>query len=241
MRIFLLFLSILVVCNGVFSQKIISDPHVEKRDLHGFHAISVSYGIELILTQSDTEAVAVSAASVDDRDHILTKVENGVLKISYDYNLWKLWKDRNRKNKRLKAYVSVINLDKINGSSGALVKAEGQLKVRDILLHFSSGSRFDGQVEATDIKVDQSSGSKVSISGAAANIECTGSSGSGFYGYGMVVRNNCNARSSSGAKIEITVNGELSAHVSSGGHVYYKGQGVIRNIRSGSGGHVTKG
>jgi hypothetical protein len=40
---------------------------------------------------------------------IKTVVENGVLKIYYDNDSWKFWK--NGENKKLKAYVSVINFD----------------------------------------------------------------------------------------------------------------------------------
>jgi hypothetical protein len=235
----LLILTALICCHVTYSQKTISDPNVQLRDLKGYHAISVSYGVQLILTQSESEAVAVSALTIEDRDHIKTVVEDGVLIISYAYDLWKLWK--NTSNKKLKVYVAVVRLDRVTASAGSTVKVEGEIKSADLFLNFSSGANFDGRVEATALRVNQSSGSRVVLTGSAKDIECEGNSGSRLHAYEFVVDNNCDARIHSGARIEITVNGELSARVSSGGRVQYRGSGVIRNIRSGSGGHVSRG
>jgi hypothetical protein len=57
-----------VIFNILMAQKEISDPNAETRSIKGFHAIKVSTGIQLILTQSTTEAVAVSATTTEHRD-----------------------------------------------------------------------------------------------------------------------------------------------------------------------------
>ena len=66
------------------AQKTINDPNVEKRTVSSFHGIDVGTGIELMLTEGSTEALAVSAAKTEFRDKIATQVENGVLKIYGD-------------------------------------------------------------------------------------------------------------------------------------------------------------
>lgn len=238
MRRLYLGLFALVITGVVSAQRIINAPNVEKRDVKNFHSIFVATGVELILTQSTEEAVAVSALTVEDRNRINTVVENGVLRISYDYNLWKLLKSTG--DKKLRAYVSIVNIEKITGASGARVKLEGGLKSAEMALHFSSGATFEGKVDAGVVEVEQNSGSRVNISGTAKDLSYDGSSGSRFMGYDLVV-NNCDARTNSGARAEITVEKELSARVSSGGQVYYRGSGVIKNIRSGSGGQVSRG
>jgi hypothetical protein len=227
----------LASCTSILAQKTIKAPNAEKREVSGYHAISVSNGIELILTQSGVEAVAVSADRIEDRDKITTVVENGVLKISYSYELWKLFKSLG--DKKLRAYVSVINIDKISGVAGAVVKLEGSLKSPDLELRFSSGAYFNGSVESNTVNVEQSSGSRVNIAGAVKSLICKGSSGSRLSAYDLAA-NNCEASTSSGARVEITVNGELSVRANSGGQVYYRGGGIIRDIRTGSGGYVTK-
>src|SRR5687768_15751876 len=97
----LLFLSLLVSAI-LFAQKQINDPNAQVRNVKGFHAIKVSNGIQLMLNQGSTEALAVSATDTEHRDRIKTVVENGVLKIFYDQNF--LQQLRNRDNKKLKAY-----------------------------------------------------------------------------------------------------------------------------------------
>jgi hypothetical protein len=218
------------------AQKQINDPNAQVRNVSGFHAIRIGSGIDLYLTQSSTEAVAVSANNVEDRDHIITVVEKGVLKIKFDENIWKLWRIKGRK---LKAYVSIINIDHIDISAGSDVMVDGSLKSTNFSMDVSSGASFNGKVEATALNVDQSSGAKVVLSGSAGDMSIDGSSGAHFHGYDFVV-NNCKADMSSGAKAEITVTKELSADVSSGGHVSYKGAGVIRRIKSSSGGNVSR-
>jgi hypothetical protein len=86
MQKFLLFILISAFSLNMQAQngKIISDPNAETRNVNGFHAIKVSGGIDLYLTQGNDEAVAVSAADPDARQRIRAEVENGVLKIYMD-------------------------------------------------------------------------------------------------------------------------------------------------------------
>ena len=235
---FLIIMLCAISAVSALGQKVISDPNVQKREVSGYHGIAVSNGIEVILTQGATEAVAVSALTAEDRDKITTIVENGVLKISYDYNLWKVWKSTG--NKKLRAYVSVVNIDKVNVSGGARITLDGSLKSIDMNMNATSGGSFDGMVDAATMEIHQSSGSRITLSGAVKQLNYTANSGSRLMGFGLAV-NTCDANTSSGAKMEITVNGELSAHVSSGGNIQYKGNGVIRTIRSSSGGNVSRG
>src|SRR4051812_288351 len=82
-------------------KQFVVDPNAEMRTLSGsFNAIKVSGGIDLYLTQSNEEAIAVSAAEDKFKQGIRTVVENNVLKIYYDGNRnWSL-------KKQMKAYVS---------------------------------------------------------------------------------------------------------------------------------------
>jgi len=74
----------------LFAQQTINDQNATVRDVKGFHGVRVSTGIKLILTQGTTETVAVSADKPEERERIRTVVENGILKIYYDYEKWKL-------------------------------------------------------------------------------------------------------------------------------------------------------
>ncbi len=97
----------------VQAQKTIYDANAETRSVKGYKAIRVSHGIDLHISYGE-EMVAVSAKDTEFRDRIKTEVENGVLKIWYE---WKEGKNiLMASNKALKAYVSYKQLVRITCS-----------------------------------------------------------------------------------------------------------------------------
>ena len=216
------------------AQKTINDANAEKRNVSGFHAIEVSGGIDLYLSQGD-EAVAVSASKDEYRAKIKTEVKDGVLKIWFD------WKSNLRidwGNHKLKAYVSFKNLDRLEGSGGSDISIDGSIKVAKLAMEVSGGSDFDGKIETGELKIQASGGSDVDISGKAARLAIDASGGSDFKGYDLV-SDICNVEASGGSDVHITVNKELSANASGGSDVYYKGTGLIRDLKT-SGSSIKK-
>lgn len=212
------------------AQKSINDANAQKRNVQGFHAIEVSGGIDLYLTQGD-EAVAVSASKDEYRDKIITEVKNGVLKIWFDWksNLKIEWS-----NRKLKAYVSFKNLDGLEASGGSDVIVDGSIKVAKLDMGISGGSDFKGKVESDDLKIHASGGSDVTISGKATRLTIDASGGSDFGGYDFAA-DICNIEASGGSDVHITVNKELTANASGGSDVFYKGNGLIRDLKTGGG------
>ena len=227
----------LILTVAAAQNKIVKDPNAQVRSVKGFHAIKVSNGIHLYLTQGNEEAVAVSAKATEYRNRIRTEVYNGVLKIYYDNDDWKFWSDNNRKN--LKAYVSCKTLDALNASSGSRVEVDGTIKSGNLDMDFSSGAIFNGSINVSALNLDQGSGAQATISGTAASFKVEASSGSSLNGFDLET-NQCNARVSSGGSVDITVRKELIASAHSGGQITYKGGGVIREVNTGSGGEVSK-
>jgi hypothetical protein len=231
--------SALLLCFSAlsFSQEtVIYDKNVQVRNVSSFTGIKVSSGIQLMIKQGDTEAVAVSASEDEYRDKIKTVVENGVLKIYYDENWLRQIKTYNKKPK---AYVTVKTLNRLDGSAGAYIKIIGKLSATNLSVDLSSGSVLSGNITATSISVDQSSGSIMSVSGSAGKLQVEGSSGSIFHGYELAT-DNCNADTSSGSVVEVTANKEIKAEASSGGVVRYKGSAGLRSVSTSSGGSVNK-
>ena len=232
-KLFSLFVVTALIINAS-AQKTIKDANADKRNVSGFHAIEVSGGIDLYLTQGD-EAVAVSAAKDEYRDKIVTEVKNGVLKIWFD---WKTSVRVDWGNHKLKAYVSARNLDRLEGSGGSDIEIDGLLKASKLDLEISGGSDFDGKIESDELNIQASGGSDVSISGKAARLTIDASGGSDFKGYDLV-SDICNVEASGGSDVHVTVNKELSANASGGSDVFYKGSGLIRDIKT-SGSSVKK-
>jgi len=235
----LLFSLLTLVSLSAFAQEVISDPNSshETRTLNGsFTGISVSSGIELFLTQGDSESVAVSASNAKYMDRFVTEVVNGTLKIYFDNKNWNWTKGERRS---LKAYVSFKTLEKLSGSAGSVTKMKSPLAAGNLVMKFSSGATFNGSVEATAIEVDQSSGAEMTISGKAGKLQVETSSGATFKGYQLAV-DFCDAKASSGGAVNITINKELNAKANSGGDIRYKGEALMREVNISSGGTVKK-
>jgi hypothetical protein len=202
-------------------------------------AIEVGGGIDLYLSQGD-EAVAVSASETKFRDKIITEVVNGVLKIRYEYEKGMgLRITLSETKKKLKAYVSYKELDKLHASGGSDVVMEGTLKAAKLDLELSGGSDFNGKVDVTDLKAGASGGSDLHISGSAKTIDIDVSGGSDFKGFDLVVEN-CTIDASGGSDVSITANKELNVDASGGSDVHYKGTAVITKVKSSGGGSVKR-
>jgi Putative auto-transporter adhesin, head GIN domain len=234
-----LFLSILLISSGLFlrAQQTVNDPLAEKRAVGSFHGIEVGTGIELLLSQGNSEEVAVSASTVDFRDKIVTKVEKGVLKIQYESKTGAV----NRKNetKGLKAYVSCKTLDQLYATTGAHIKISGVLQSPSLDMKANTGAEISGKVVLGSLQLDQNTGSKVTLTGTTEKMELEGSTGSKFTGDDMTA-NTCKIEVSTGARLLVHVAKELQVKASTGGTVKYKGEAGIKSIKTNTGGAVSR-
>lgn len=225
------------IATGVFSQKVYNGENAEKRSVGSFHGINVGTGIELVLMEGTAEEVAVSASKPEFRDRIVTKVENGILKIHYDNKLSA--PNTKKEKKELKAWVSYKKLDHLDANTGAAVKIEGTLKSTSLKIKANTGAEIKGMLSVSDLHVDQSTGSIITISGDASKLDIEGSTGSLFKGVDLKT-NTCYAKVSTGAGITVTAEKELNVKANTGGFVKYKGEASIREISKGTGGTVSK-
>jgi hypothetical protein len=206
----------------------------QNRQLTGFHGISVSSGIDLFLTQKNVEEVFVEA-DPDDLDKIITKVEDGILKIYIRENKSFWGNDWNNRSK--KVYVSFKVLDKLHASAGSDVSNESVLKLDKLDVDVSSGSDVKLELEANELKVGTSSGSDITLKGKADYLHADASSGSDLDA-GNLEAKKCRANVSSGSDIRVNVTEDLEAHASSGGDITYSGNPKVKNINESSGGDV---
>src|SRR5574343_562012 len=126
---------------GIRMQAQINDPNAQIRQASGYHGIHVSNAFNVYLSQSNEEAVAVSAASVKDRDMITVEVKDGILHIGLS-NAWK-W---NNGNKKFRAYISFKQLDKLDISGACDVFINGVLKADVLRVQQSGASDLKGKM-----------------------------------------------------------------------------------------------
>lgn len=232
MKKIILFVSLLISL-GLSAQKTVHDDNAVVRNAKGFHAIEISDGIDLYLSQANEEAVAVSASSSDYRDKIKVEVVNGTLKIYYERDRnWGM--SINWGNRKMKAYVSVKNLDKLHASGGADIFIDNELSGNTLSMHISGGSDFKGRLNLKELTLDASGGSDATISGRAEQVKIEASGGSDVHAYDLIT-GTCTIRSSGGSDVHITANKEINASASGGSDIYYKGTASSNTSKSGGG------
>jgi Putative auto-transporter adhesin, head GIN domain len=232
----LLLVSVLAV--NAYSQQLYNDANAQPRTLSGsFHAIKVSNAIDLYLSQGNEEGIAVSAISDEVRNKIKTVVENGVLKIYFESegNWWK-----QSGNKRMRAYVSFKQLDKITASGASDVVVNGAIKANELDLNFSGASDFKGAITANELNVDISGASDITLGGGkVTSLKIVASGASDFKGYDLEA-DNCSVSASGASSIKVTVNNELNASASGASDIHYKGNGKIRDLKSSGASSVSR-
>ena len=211
----------------------INDPNAEPRTVESFHGINVSNAFDVYLSQGNEEALAVSSSDKEYISSITTEVRNGILFIGVERSKW------SRGNKKLKAYISFRKMDKINISGACDVFINNVLKGTDLKIDMSGASDMKGKIEVTNLDVDISGASDMTISGKATQFKIDASGASNFKGENFTV-DYCTADASGASDVKITVNKELSANVSGASDLRYKGEGLIRDIRTSGAGSVKR-
>lgn len=217
-------------------QLLVNAPNVQKRDVGPFHAVEVSSAIDLIIKQGNEDAVAISATDVEVRNRIVTRVENGVLKIYIENPFHWNWGWHNEK---MKAFVSIKSIDRLSASGSSDVYVDGSLKSDNLAIHISGSSDFKGNVQAGELELHQSGSSDSHISGSATSLRVHLSGASDLKGYGLAV-DNCSVEASGSSDVQITVNKELNVQASGSSDVYYKGSAVIKEFHTSGSSSLSK-
>lgn len=228
----------LFTCIALHAQQV-NDPNAELRDVKGFTTIKVSNAFDVYLTQSNDDAVAVSASEEKYRDKIKTEVNNGVLTISYEERSW------NSEKKKLKAYVSFKSIKKLVVSGACDVFILGPVKQDEIEVDLSGASDLktskegNGQLDIKQMNVQLSGASDMTVSGNVAQLKVDASGASDFKGFDLAT-DYCDATASGASSVKITVNKELTAHASGASDVHYKGDGMIKEIKTSGASNISK-
>ncbi|WP_288461632.1 DUF4252 domain-containing protein [uncultured Chryseobacterium sp.] len=226
--------------NNLTSENTSSYLNGESRNVGEFSGIQVSTGVNLVFKQESPTNVKV-IADADKLQYIVTKVDNGVLKVYVDNK-----GQKNLKFKNISVNVSSPRMDNIKASSGATFTTINSVKENNLTIDASSGSVVKGKfnisnnalVEAssgTSVKVEVnsrslvfkgSSGSDASIQGEAETAAFDVSSGAVCKGEAFQA-NQVEAESTSGSNLSVNAVDKLKAKASSGGTIRYRGNPEI--------------
>lgn len=195
-----------------------------------FKSIKVSDGIKTIVEQADNKSITVEA---DDnlQQHIITKIENGILKIEADesYNA--------TETPVVKVKMPVIS--GLNANSGSEITSQNVLITENINVKSSSGSEMNIEVEADNITVESKSGSTIEINGKALKLETFSSSGSTIDAKNLMT-NEVIAKAESGSETSVYPILKLEAKASSGGEIEYHKIPKTISKEENSGGNIAE-
>ncbi|MDR2237138.1 MAG: DUF4252 domain-containing protein [Chryseobacterium sp.] len=208
----------------------------DNRNVGEFSRIDASIGVNVIYKQENARSVKV-LADADKLQYVITKVENGTLKIYVDNK-----GVRNLRFKNLNVNVSAPNIDaittstgavftavnlvtgntlKIDGSSGGVIK--GKFNTRETAnISVSSGASVSMDINTPKLVLDTSSGASAVIGGQATSATIDASSGAACKADDLKI-STATAQSTSGASLTLNVTDKLKVRASSGGAVRLKG------------------
>lgn len=207
---------------------------IEDRHITGFHAVDVGGSFDVYITQGSSESVKVEAPD-EIIDHIITEVDNGVLKI-YNKN------DRNfhfgdlfGNHKKIVVYVTAKDLNAIAVSGSGDVFFKEGIRTNSLRLRVSGSGDMYGRVEVKNLESGISGSGDVKLTGRAESSAVNVSGSGDFEARGLVTVNTLVHVSGSG-DASVNASGSISASVSGSGDVRYTGGAKsVSSSKSGSG------
>jgi hypothetical protein len=187
---------------------------IEDRSVNeSFTTIRATEGLNVYLTQSDTESITVEADE-NLQELIITEVENGILKIHTRENIGR--------STSKKVMVSFKDISSITSTSGSNIYSTNTITVNNLELKSTSGSNMTLEVNTTNINSKSTSGSNLRLSGNTSQIVAEATSGSHLKA-GDLNSESSEVKATSGANITINTSRNLVAKATSGGNVKYYG------------------
>jgi hypothetical protein len=201
------------------TKKMVFDGAAEDRKLSGFTAINLSNAFDVYISQGTSDAVAVSKSDASGTSNIITNVSGGVLYISYRYKGWS-WSSL--RNNKLKAYITVKDLQKLTVSGACNVSFVDPITSDRLLVSVSGASDIEGPVKVNSLKVGASGASNISLSGTATETDFNISGACSIKSLDLIT-DNCAVVASGASSIRLTINKYLKANVSGASDIRYKG------------------
>lgn len=220
----------LLAASQLQAQDITLQPNVS-----GFTALKVSTGVQVFLTQGDTESLRIEARGFDKKD-IIAEVDGGELKLSIRLQGW-LGNNKADKNtsRYIKAYLTARQLNEITVASGAQLTGETPFQAEKIALAAKSGAQLTIDLKATDVQVSSGAGSTATLTGSAKTVSASASGGATIDADKLTAAT-CQAEATSGASVHVYADNELFVKASTGGSVNHSGPGRIVSRKTSLGG-----
>ena len=207
---------------------------IEDRHLSGFNAVSLGGSFDVYITQGPTESVKVEAPD-NIIDHIITEVDNGVLKIYNKNDNGFHLDDLFGNHKKIAVYVTAKDLNSIGVSGSGDVFFKEGIHTTSLKLRVSGSGDLYGKVDVKNLESGISGSGDVKLSGHAENSAVSVSGSGDFEARGLITSNTI-VRVSGSGDASVNVSNSISASISGSGDVHYTGGAKnVMSSKSGSG------
>ncbi len=207
----------------------------DTRSVAGITAVQVRSGIDLYLSQGNTESITIEYKGIDLED-IRADIKNGVLSIYMDKK-GNNWSWNWGKNSSVKVYLSFKQLNSIVAMGGSDVFSKGSLTFKDLNLNVSGGSDADLNLKAETLNVSSAGGSDTKLIGSVRNLNAESTGGSDLKAEDLEV-DICKVRASGGSDAYVRANKEIIVEATGGSDVYWYGKARVVSQRSSGGSDV---
>lgn len=216
--------SLVILCFGFLSVDA-QEQQSKNIILSGFSEISVSTGLDLIITRGDTESAKI-VATENLIDAVVVEQNGNKVNVK-----WKPIQSQKKAwlNKTAKVYITYKNLNLLEAGEGSSLKTENTLKTDHLDVFVSSGAIFKADLDCGKLQLKTSSGASATLSGKATEIKMESSSGSLVNALELMA-DYATVNASSGANIKVNVSKALEPFASSGGRIRYKGNADLKNF-----------
>ncbi len=199
-----------------------------------FTSIAVSSGIDLFLTQGNTESVVIKGREEVIND-VVVEQEGNNLTIKYKEGInW----GRLFRGAEIRAYVTVKKLNGITASGGSDVETKSTINTDKMSIKSSGGADLDLNIVCKDISISSSGGSDITLKGIAENMILTTSGGSDVDAFDFKV-NYAQVTTSGGSDANVYVNKGLTANATGGSDIHYKGNAALKKVSNSKSADIT--
>ena len=202
----------------------------QDREIGSFTVISASSGLNVYVLQGDKESLRVEADE-NLMQYIITRVEGNALILKV--------KGAIRRATKMDIYLTLVNVNEINVSSGADFESRNMIKAKKLDISISSGANVKMELNTKDLSCSVSSGADATLRGKTVFFYGKASSGSHLKAKQLISKS-CKAKASSGGDVTVYAEEEIEARASSGGDVSYYGNPTKISVSDSSGGDVNR-
>lgn len=228
------------------TKNVVYDANAEVRKVENFTAVDVSSAITVYISQGSENALAISIQGID-KDKVKAETKNGTLKIYVENSFW----GNSWNNVKIKAYVTVKNIEKIVASGASQVRitdkinadnlrvvasgassVKGDIKANELSIDLSGASSISSALTTSRLRVDVSGASTASVNGTTGDLDIHASGASNLKAYDLVA-GSCSAEASGASSIRVNVTKEFTKIEASGASsIHYKGDASIKNFEA---------